>query len=458
METRKRSLNIDLLNGPIFKSLVLFAIPLLISNIFQQLYNTVDTMIVGNFLGDQSLAAIGACSPVYELMVGFALGIGNGLSMVTARFFGRGDLDRLKKSVASSMVIGLIVTISVTIIAQISLYPLLELLKTPKDIIEESYGYISTITLFIIVMFAYNLCSGILRAIGNSIMPLAFLIVSSCTNIVLDILFIAKFGMGLQGAAIATVISQGLSVVLCIIYILKFTKMIIPSQKHFVFDRGIYGELLAQGFSMGFMNCLVSAGSVILQSGINGLGALTIAGHVAARKLYSFTVMPVMAIGMAGNTFISQNRGADNRDRIRRCLKCEYLYNITATIVISLLLQIFADDLVRLISGSNKPTIINNGSLYLRCVSPFYAVLGILGSTRYALQAIGQKIMPIVSSIIEFWGKIIFVILLIPKFHYMAVIFCEPVIWCIMTIQLVISFFTDSYMRGDRKKTIQNNK
>ena len=159
--TQKFSTNIDLINGPIFKSLILFAIPMLISNIFQQLYNTVDTMIVGHYLGDTSLAAIGACSPVFDLLVGFALGIGSGLSIVSARFFGAGDRNLLKKSVASSIIIGLFVTIGVTTIAQLSLRPLLELLNTPADIIDESYGYISTITLFIIVMFAYNLCSGL---------------------------------------------------------------------------------------------------------------------------------------------------------------------------------------------------------------------------------------------------------------------------------------------------------
>lgn len=451
MNTKKISMNVDLLNGPIFRSLVLFALPLLISNIFQQLYNTVDTMIVGYFLGDRSLAAIGACGPVFELMVGFALGIGTGLSMVIARFFGKGEPEQLKKAVASSIIIGLFVTIFVTFIAQISLKPLLEVLNTPDDIIEESYSYISTITLFIFVMFAYNLCSGILRAIGNSVMPLVFLIISSCTNIILDVLFITKFGLGLRGAAIATVISQGLSVILCLVYVMKWTKIIIPARKHFVISRKIYTELLTQGLSMGFMNCLVSAGSVILQSGINGLGYLTIAGHIAARKLYLFTIMPVMVIGMAGNTFISQNRGADNKERILKCIKCEYIYSIVTTLIVSSLIQIFADDLVRFISGSEEPTIINNGALYLRCVSPFYAILGILGSTRYALQAIGQKIMPIVSSIIEFFGKILFVLFLIPKYGYMAVIFCEPVIWCIMTVQLVISFYTNSYISSKEK-------
>ena len=173
------SLKVDLIKGNILKSLVIFAVPIFISSIFQQLYNTMDTMIVGNFLGDTSLAAIGACGAVYELLVGFALGIGNGLSIVTARTYGSNDENLLKKSVAGSIVIGILVTIVIMIVSKLFLYSLLELLNTPENIIDESYSYIYVITIFVGVMFAYNLFAGLLRAIGDSVMPLVFLIISS---------------------------------------------------------------------------------------------------------------------------------------------------------------------------------------------------------------------------------------------------------------------------------------
>ena len=228
--------NVDLINGPIFKSLIIFAIPLLISNIFQQLYNTVDTMIVGNVLGDVSLAAIGSCTSIYDLLVGFALGIGNGLAIVTARSYGSHDEKLLKKSVASSLVIGIVVSFVLTIIGVIFLKPLLNLLNTPAEIINEAYSYIVFIVLFIIVMFAYNLCAGLMRAIGNSFIPLVFLIISSLLNIGLDLLFITQFHMGVKGAAVATVIAQGISVVLCIIYILKKVPILIPTKEDFEID------------------------------------------------------------------------------------------------------------------------------------------------------------------------------------------------------------------------------
>lgn len=172
----RRSSQVDLLHGPILKSLLLFALPIMASRVFQQIYNTMDTLIVGYTLGDSSIAAMGACSSIYEMMTGFTFGVGNGLAIVTARCFGRQETDRMKKSVASCIVIGVAVTLVVTILATIFMHPLLRLLKTPAEILEESYSYISILSIFLFVMFAYNLCSGLLRAIGNSFMPLVFLI------------------------------------------------------------------------------------------------------------------------------------------------------------------------------------------------------------------------------------------------------------------------------------------
>lgn len=451
MDIQKRKLinfDIDLIHGPIFKSLILFALPLLVSNVFQQLYNTVDTMIVGHYLGDMSLAAIGSCASIYDLLVGFALGIGNGLAIVTARSYGSQDQTLLKKSVASSIVIGVIVSIVLTILGFIFLRLLLEVLNTPIEIIDEAYSYIVVIVLFIIIMFAYNLCAGLMRAIGNSIMPLIFLIISSVLNIGLDILFITQFQMGIMGAATATVISQGISVILCILYIVKKTRILLPEKKHFQRDRALYQELLGQGFSMGFMSCIVSAGSVILQYGINNLGYLIIAGHTAARKLYMFFNMPFIAMALGISTFVSQNKGANQKERIKKALKYAYLYDVIAAIVVTGIIFLFGTSLIQFISGSSERIVLENGALYLKIVGPFYAILGILMQTRYALQGIGEKLLPLISSVIELIGKVIFVFVFIPQFQYMAVIFCEPVIWCIMCIQLVYSFYQNSYIKN----------
>ena len=439
-QSRKKNLfqmNVDLMHGPIFRSLVLFMLPILISNLFQQLYNTVDTMIVGNVLGDTALAAIGSCGAIYELLVGFGLGIGNGLAIVAARAYGAQDEDLLKRTVAGSLVIGLAASLTITTAGFFGLRPLLELLDTPAEILEDAYRYIIIIDLGVIVMFAYNLCAGLLRAIGNSVMPLVFLLLSSALNVVLDLWFIAGMGMGVAGAAVATVIAQGVSVVLCILYVMARVRILIPGRKHLDVGRKLYWDLFSQSISMGLMSSIVSAGSVILQYGINGLGTLTIAGHTAARKLFAFTDMPLIAMANAASTFVSQNYGAGQPERIRKGMREIYLYSLVVMVVTVLLMQVSAEWLVRMVSGSSEALVLENGARYLRWTSPFYAVLGVLLSTRYALQSLGEKVLPLFSSVIEFLGKVVFVLVFIPRFAYNAVILWEPVVWCFMALDLV---------------------
>lgn len=442
----------DLLQGNIFKALILFMIPLLISRVFQQMYNTVDTMIVGNYLGEEALAAMGAGSAVYELLLGFALGIGNGLSIVAARSFGVGDRQLLKRSVAGALVIGAGLTVAIVLLSRVFLTPLLRLMNTPEDIIDQSYAYVSTLLLFVGVMFAYNLLAGLLRSIGNSVAPLIFLILSAVLNIFLDIVFITEFSMGIRGAAIATVLAQGISAVLCLIYIFLKCRILIPSPEHFRIDADLYKELLGQGFSMGFMSAIVSTGTVILQSAINNLGYLTIAGHTAARKVNSFCMMPVGVVGMALSTFVSQNRGANQGERIRKGVFYANVLCVCCGVLLMAVLYPGAPAAIALISGSDEHVVLDIGTRYLRFTAPFYAVLGILFNLRYSLQAIGRKLLPLVSSIIEFLGKIVFAVIVIPKLGYSGVILCEPVIWCLMTLQLIWAFYRNPYIRQFGKK------
>ncbi len=404
--------NVDLMNGPIFRSLFVFMLPILVSCLFQQLYNTVDTMIVGNVLGDTALAAIGACGAIYELLVGFGIGIGNGLAIVAARAYGAGDEDQLKQTVAGSIVIGIIASAVITLAGAAGLHPLLELLDTPAEILEDAYGYI----------------------------------------IILDLWFIAVLGMGVAGAGVATVISQGVSVALCILYVFRSARLLLPGKKHFHVESRLYWELFSQSISMGLMSSIVSAGSVVLQYGINGLGTLVIAGHTAARKLFAFTDMPLSAMASACSTYVSQNYGANHPDRVRRGMRDIYLYSVVVAVAAVLLMAAGAEWMVKLVSGSSEPVVLENGARYLVWNAPFYAVLGMLLSTRYALQSMGEKVLPLLSSVIEFLGKIVFVLLFIPRFEYNAVILCEPVIWCFMTIELLIAYRHNSFVFPKMKK------
>lgn len=439
---------VDLLHGPIFTSMLLFTMPLLISRIFQQLYNMVDTMIVGHYLGDSALAAMGATTPVYDLLVGFAMGIGTGLATVTSRSFGSGDQKLLKRSTAAAMVIGIGCSLVITLGGSLILRPLLEILETPKEIIEDSYTYIFIITVSILVMFAYNLCAGLLRAIGNSMMPLVFLIFSSLLNVGLDIFFIVEMDMGIAGAAVATVLAQLVSAILCMVYIWKKAKLLLPEKQHFKMEDTLYKEMLGQGLSVGFMSSIVSLGSVILQYGINQLGMLMIAAYSSARKVYLIFNMFFSSMALAVSTFVSQNRGAGQRERIRKVMRISYAYDVVLTVLITILIYLFGESLMRLVTGTDESAIIQGGVQYLRIVGPSYVILGVLSQSRYALQGLGEKTLPLISSVIELVGKILFVWILIPKYQYTAVIWCEPVIWCVMAVQLVYSLYRNSFMRG----------
>ena len=437
----------NFLEGRIFLPMLKFSIPIMLSIFFQQMYNTVDTMIVGYTLGEETLAAIGVSSPIFELFVGFALGFGNGLSIIIARSYGTRDERLLKNSVAGSIFVGLIVSIVITVLSIIFMSPLLKLLKTPQETFALSYAYIRKITLFTIVLFMYNLCAGMLRAVGNSFMPLVFLIISSVLNIGLDFLFITVFKRGISGAAEATVISQAVSVALCVIYIYKAVPSLIPSKENFIEGKAMHKKLTVQGLSMGFMSCIVSAGTVILQSAINGFGYLIIAGHTAARRLFQVTLMPYSAMGQSVNTFVSQNYGADNAKRIRKGMLEAYIYDGVITIIMTALIWLFAPALIKFISGSDETELVSYGSRYIKFMVPFYSVLGLLTITRTSLQAIDSRILPVLSSVMELIGKILFTILLIPRFGIKAVIVCEPLIWCFMVVELIISFWTNKYIR-----------
>ena len=433
------------------KNLLIFMLPILVSYVFQQLYNAVDTAIVGHYLGEQSLAAVGANVAIFDLMVMFAQSLGNGLCIVVSRAYGEGDEGKLRKSVAGSLVIGAGTIAVMTVLSLLGLGPLLRLLGTPEAIYAEALSYIRVIGGWIVVMFAYNLLSSLLRAIGDSAMSLVFLVISSVLNVILDLALVAGAGMGVRGAAAATVIAQGVSTVLCAGYILKRAQNLIPRGEDFDCGKELYLELAGQGYAMAFMGSVVNVGSVILQAGINSLGATVIAGHTTARKLFMLCALPNISMGMAISTFVSQNKGAGQRERIIRGVKESYVYDAVCGLFTVVVLFLFADELAVLISGSTNPELIGNTVAYVRFAAIFSGVLGVLHQTRLALQGLGAKITPIISSFIELIGKCFFAWVLVPKMGYTAVILCEPLIWCVMAVHLVVTFFTNPYIRGEER-------
>lgn len=432
--------NHSLTQGSIAKGLLFFVIPLFFSNLFQQLYNTIDTLLVGHFLGDNALAAMGATAAIFELIVQFSNGCGTGFSIVTARYYGSKNENELKKSVAASLILGLIISIAITIVSYVSMPYLLTILKTPKSIYHDSLNYIRCISAFLIITMFYNLGAGMLRAIGDSLRPLIVLFCSSIINIALDIVCITILDMGVFGAAVATVIAQAISTIICFFLILRKAKILIPRKEHFQIKSYMVNDLLGQGFSMGFMFSIVSIGTIILQSGINSPGTQIITAHTAARKLISLFCLPLSTLAASMATFVSQNKGAQNYERIIKGVRLSNICGIIYPIFLSILIYFTAENLVHLLSGSNTPAVLQNGAMYLKINIPFFIVLSILLNLRNAIQGFGYKITPLFSSIIELIGKIVFTLFLVPTFKYLGVCFCEPIIWCLMASQLIYSY------------------
>lgn len=442
---------VDLIHGPILPSLLSFALPILLSNIFQQLYNTADIVIVGHFLGPDSLAAVGATTAIFDLIIGFTLGVGNGMGIVIARYYGARNFVRIKEAVAATWILGAIFSALVMILGFIGLYPLLQYLETPIEILPQSYQYISMIVSCVGVSFAYNLFAGLLRSIGDSLAALGFLIFSALINVVLDLYFITQLHMGVQSAGLATIISQGLSALLCLYYIKKKVPELLPNKQHFKWDKALYKDLLEQGLAMGMMGSIVSIGSVILQSSINTLGAVIISAQTAARRIMAFALLPMTSISASMTTFVSQNYGAKRLDRIVQGIRIGSWLGIAWGIFVCALLFFISPSLVSLIASSNDAYLIENGSLYLRISSAFYPILSLLLIYRNCLQGLGQKALPLVSSFIELFGKIAFVLFVIPWSAYLGVILCEPLIWVAMTLQLYVSFARHPLMKEGKR-------
>ncbi|SFC52409.1 MATE family efflux transporter [Ruminococcus albus] len=432
--------SINMTDGNILKKLIYFAIPVLIGNIFQQLYNVADTAIIGNILGDSALAAVGASAPVYGLLIGFAGGLTNGFAVVIARYFGAGNEREMKKSVALTYILSAGIALELTVSSLAVLHPLMKSLKTPNEIIADTENYMRIIILFSAVTIAYNMLAGMMRAIGNSKAPLYFLIVSTFVNIGLDFLFVKGFDMGVSGAAYATVISQGVSVVLCFIYALKKCDILVFGKSELVYDKALLSDLISTGLSMGLMYAIVSVGSVILQGAVNSFGTGTITAHTAVRKIDDIFMLPLGTIALASSTFASQNYGAGKTDRVKQGIKSSIIIAEIWSAFSVVVCVLFRRPLIQALTGTTDEAVISTASKYIVWNISFFFVLGVLLVLRSSLQGVGRKLVPVTGSIVEFLLKILAVAVLAPQLGYFGICICEPIIWAACAVIVLIDY------------------
>lgn len=430
----------DLTQGNVAKLLLFFAFPTLLSNVFQQFYNLADTAIAGHILGDNALVAIGASSTVNSLVLSFAWGLNGGFGIIIAQCFGAKDFKKLKKSVAISLSINVLFSLIVCIFSIFMSRPMLQALNTPAARLNEANSYISVILVFIIVPMLYNLEAVILRSLGDSKTPLYFLIFSSVLNIILDYVLIKFTQMGVKGAAVATVLAQLLSVILCFVVILKNFKIIRLKKNDFHFSASLFKNMMSAGMAMAVMNSIFSIGSIIMQGSINALGEDVIAAHLGSRKVAEMFMQPLVTIGTACSTFVGQNYGALKIGRIKASIKYSTIYSLIWSVFTFFILWFFGGQIARLVTGSASQVVFDNTQMYLRINAPFYFVLGLLFTLRFSIQSVDRKMPPIISSSMELASKIAAAYLFIPLWGYLGACIAEPLSWTLGAIYLLFVF------------------
>lgn len=424
--------------GNITKLLIAFAVPMLLGNIFQLFYNLADTRIVGENLGKNALGALGTTSALNSMIIGFLNGMTNGFSIVTARFFGAKDEKSMRKTVAISLVLGLMISAVFTVLSLNFMDVFLRKLSTPQNFFEDAKAYITVIMAGMTLTMLYNLFSAILRAVGDTVSPLIFLIVSTIINIVLDLLFIKSFHMGVKGAAYATVIAQGVSVVLCIIYVIAKHKELIPKRDDFKPDFKLAGNMLATGTSMGLMISLVCIGSVIMQGAINSFDSDTIVAHTTARKISEIYFLPISVFGAAAATMTSQNYGAKEIQRVKQGIWKATLLTWGWSMIVTVLSFLCTPQIATLITSITDKNILGIVDKYMKINTSFYLILTLVIIFRNALQGMDDKISPMLSSVLELVGKVWVAKKLAPKLGYLGIIVSEPLVWIGMAVILGI--------------------
>lgn len=427
-----------LTEGTPWKQIMLFSIPIFWGNVFQLLYSLVDTKIVGSTLGTEALAAVGSVSTLHTLMTGFLNGLTLGFSLITAMCFGAKNRKRLKKTFAAAISLGVLTTLALVLMLMIFLHPVLNLLHVPQAQFEMAYAYISVLIVGLFATLFYNLCANTLRAIGDALTPLVFLIVATVSNIGLDYLFILGFQMGVQGAAYATVLAQLLSVVLCLIRIFRKFPILHIQKEDFRFDRELMAEMYKSGLSMGLMSCLVGIGTILLQSAINTLGTTVIVAHTAARKVFELVSLPNSVLGSAMATYCGQNYGARRFDRIRQGIRASLIIAAVWAVVVFLICHTIEGRLIQFVASTTNPDVIYWGSTYLKVDMSFIVICGVIVILRNSMQGFGDRVIPVFSSCIELAGKIMFAFVFAPMFAYWGIIWAEPMVWIAMVIPLIV--------------------
>lgn len=430
----------DLTRGSPAKQILFFTIPLLIGNLFQQFYSMADTMIVGRTIGVEALAAVGATGSISFLIIGFSQGLTSGFAVITAQRFGAGDMDGVRKSVTSGILLGAGITVILTAVSVPLARPVLELMQTPEDILDDAHAYIAVIFAGIGASVMFNLLSNIIRALGDSRTPLLFLAAACVLNIGLDFVLILWCSMGVAGAAVATVFSQLVSGGLCLLYMFRRFPVLRLQRRDWIPERRMLLNESRVGLPMGFQMSIIAIGAMILQIALNRLGSTAIAGFIAAQKIDQLANQPMMSFGITMATYAAQNYGAGNMRRIRAGVRRCILMSVGFSIVCCGALILAAKPMAGLFVGADQPEVLDYVQTYLLLNASLYFLLALLFIFRYTLQGLGKSLFPTIAGVAELLMRTLAALVLANIWGYAGVCLSNPIAWFGALIPLTTAY------------------
>lgn len=431
----------DMTTGNPMNIIFNFTLPIFIGNVFQQFYNMADAVIVGKFVGNKALAAVGSTGTIMFLIYGFVVGMTAGFTVLTAQKFGAGDMPAMRRTVAGASFLSLLVGLVLTAAFMAFMKPWLTLMHTPEDIFADAYAYIMIISAGILAQMLYNLLASILRALGNSRVPLYFLILSALLNIVLDLVFIIVFHMGAAGAAAATVISQGVSGALCLVYIVKKVPLLHMTREDWKLSGALLGTQIRIGIPMALQYSITAVGTMMVQASLNILGSTLVAAYTAAGKIEQIVTQAYVAMGTTMATYGAQNMGAGNISRIRQGFKASTVIGVVYAVVSTALVMTVGKYMTYLFVSEDVALIMDSVNTYLVCAGIFFIPLAIVNIYRNGIQGLGYGLLPMMAGVAELAGRGVVAVIAARQKSYLGVCLASPAAWVLAALLLIGMYY-----------------
>ena len=439
-------------SGNIYKKIALLAIPLLLGNFFQLMYNTIDSIVVGNYVGKEALAAVGASTPIINLLIAFFQGLATGAGVVVSRYYGARKQEEESKAIHSFLLFSILFGIALSIVGYFVSPVILRMMNTPSDYYNDADGYLAIYFLGATFLIVYNAGTGILQAVGDSKNPLYFLIATSILNIFLDLLFVKGFGMGVDGAAWATIISECISMLLVINLLMRTKNEYKVTLKNLKIDFSILKQIVEIGVPAGLQGMIVSVSNVIVMAYINQFGSSGVAGFSCSNKIDNFMGLPVNSLMLAITTFVGQNLGARQYERVKQGVRAALVMSISIVVTLGVFVFLFSDSLMRIFTSDMD--VIEDGTIILRIMCPCYIFLCFHQVYSGALRASGRSSVPMITSIIAFVVmRQIFLAVAIPLYHHISIIgIGYSFTWAMAALMTGIYYFTSNWLQKSMRE------